>query len=523
VDRSRVTVPSAVTSRPGVPAASENRVPLRPGGRLLPVPLLVAGILAGALLRALALTATLGRTDSDEVLSGLMARHLVSDGWSPFLWGQSYGGSIQLGPLALSTTLFGPTAVGLRLPVVVLAVGNSLLVWRVARRILPAGQAQVAGLLSWLGPPTALWYGVREMLFYQPTVTFGLLTTLLVLRIVDGDTRTGVWGLSGLTAGLGLWTSPNVAYFVVPAVIVLAVHRRAWWRPGRGRLLVIAAAGALAGALPWLIHNVLAGFDSLRATTAFPVYGNYATRLGWFLWFGLPGALGTRETFTYDWIFGAIGLVAGLGAMAALVIAARRGASARSWDTIALATYPLLFAAIPFGPDQPNMKYQFFLTPMLAVALARLAGSTRSAAVLLALTVAVSGVGLARIAAVADRGGTPLLMEDLDAAIAVLDRHRVTAVWGDYWVVYRITWHTDERIVAAPAVGIERYEPYERAVRAARRSAWVVEPGDDAPLRQDLDRLGVPFRAEDAGAYVVILPERPVSPDELPADRHLGR
>jgi hypothetical protein len=523
VDRGPLAVAAPPPPDPGMPAAPGGGT--RPSvARRLPQPLLVMGVLAGVLLRALALTGSLGRTDSDEVLSGLMARHLVADGWGPFLWGQSYGGSIQLGPLALSTAWLGSTAIGLRLPVVLLAVANSLLVWRVARRILPAGQAQVAGLLSWLGPPTALWYGVREMLFYQPTVAFGLLTTLSVLRIIGGDTRTRQWLQTGLAAGLGVWTSPKVAYFVVPAVVMLAVHRRAWWRPGGERGLLAAAAGALVGALPWLVHNATNGSDSLRATAAFPVSGNYLTRLGWFGWFGLPGALGTRETFTYDWVFGAVGLAAGLTAMAALLVAARRGLALRSWDAIALATYPLLFAVIPFGPDQPNMKYQFFLTPMLAVALARLAPSARAAAVLLAVTAAVSVVGLSRIGAVADGGGTPLLMEDIDAAITVLDRERVTAAWGDYWIVYRIDWHTNERIVGAPAVGIARYAPYERAVRAAPRSAWVVERGrDDAALRRDLTDLAVPFRAEEAGAYVVILPERPVPPEELRAARRLGR
>jgi 4-amino-4-deoxy-L-arabinose transferase-like glycosyltransferase len=511
-------------SRDPTVRAAPDAVPRPPGPGPLPTALLAAGVLAGVVLRAWALTGSLGRTDSDEVLSGLMARHLAADGWGPFLWGQSYGGSIELGPLAVSTAVFGSTAVGLRLPVVLLAVANSVLVWRVARRILPAGQAQVAGLVSWLGPPTALWYGVREMLFYQPTVTFGLVTTLFVLRIIDGDTRTGQWVVAGLAAGMGFWTSPNAAYFVVPAVVMLAVHRRAWWRPGLGRGLLAGAAAGVVGALPWLVHNALTGFDSLRATSVFPVYGNYVTRLGWFAWFGLPGALGTRETFTYDWILGAVGVAAGLGALAALAVAARRGASTRSWDTIALATYPLLFAAIPFGPDQPNMKYQFFLTPMLAVALARLAASRRAAAALLAVTVAVSAVGLSRIAAVADRGGTPLLMEDLDGAVAALDRLEVSAVWGDYWIVYRLDWHTDERIVAAPAVGIKRYEPFDRAVREAGRSAWVVERGaDEATLRQGLDRLAVPFRSEGAGAYVVIVPERPVAPEELRPTRRLGR
>jgi 4-amino-4-deoxy-L-arabinose transferase-like glycosyltransferase len=496
------------------------------GERPLHRGVVAAGLTAGTVLRVAALSGTLGRTDSDEVLSGLMARHLTGDGWPVFLWGQGYGGTAQLGWITLSTTVFGSTSVGLRLPVVLVAVANTVLVWRVARRLLPARQAQVAGLLAWLGPPTALWYGVREMLFYQPTVLFGLVATLFVLRIIDpardgGDRRD--WVVLGLAAGLGWWTSPNVTYLAVPAALVLLVHRRRWWPSAGARAVLAGAVAAVAGALPWIVQNVTLGFVSFR-TGGFPVYGNYVTRLGWFLWFGLPGALGARETFTYDWILGGAGLLLGAAGVVALVVAGRRGLPDRPWDVLALVTYPLLFAIVPFGPDQPNMKYQFFLTPILAIVLARLARSARAAAVLLALTVAVTAIGLSRIGAVADAGGTPLLMPDLDEAITVLDRHGVTAVWGDYWVVYRLDWHTEERIVAAPTVGLRRYRPYADAVRAAPRAAWVVERGrDEALVRQGLVDLAVPFVAEEAGAYVVVVPERPVLPEELDASDRIGR
>jgi hypothetical protein len=495
--------------------------------RLAPA-LLIGAVLAGVGLRVASLTGALGRTDSDEVLSGLMARHLGGDGWPVFLWGQGYGGSIELGPLAVSTALFGSNAVGLRLPVVLLAVANSLLVWRVARRILPPRQAQVAGLLSWLGPPTAVWYGVREMLFYQPTVTCGLVATLFALRIVDQASPPSRpyrdWAVAGFAAGVGWWMSPNVVYLVVPAAVLLLVHRRRWWNELGGRPALVAGAAAVAGALPWIVANIVTPLDSFRGTSGFPVYGNYFTRLGWFLGFALPGALGARETFTYDWTFGIVGVAVGVITLAALAIGWRRGLPARQWDTIALITYPLLFAVVPFGPDQPNMKYQFFLTPVLAVTLARLARSQAAAAVLLAATVIISAVGLARIDAAAHHDGTPLLMPDMDEAVAALDRHGVSHVWGDYWVVYRLAWHTGERVVGAPSVGILRYAPYEQAVRAAPRSAWVVERGrDEALVRDGLERLPVPFVEQVAGAYVVFVPERPVLPEELDVSRRMGR
>src|SRR4051794_27397309 len=157
-----------------------------------------------------------------------MARDLLAGrGWPAFFWGQAYGGTAQLGPLALSRWLLGPSLLGLRAPTLLLAAANSVLVWRIARRLVPPVPAQLAGLLTWVGAPGALWYGTREMLFYQPTVFLGLVLGLCVLGILDAGARTDSavtlrWLLAGLCAGVGWWVSPNIVYFVAPSALVAA-------------------------------------------------------------------------------------------------------------------------------------------------------------------------------------------------------------------------------------------------------------------------------------------------------------
>ena len=96
-------------------------------------------------------------------------------------------------------------------------------------------------------------------------------------------------------------------------------------------------------------------------------------------------------------------------------------------------------------------------------------------------------------------------------------------MWGDYWIAYRLDWLTHERIAAANSKGIDRYQPYEDRVRASNHQAWVVEAGEHADLlAAELDRLGVPYEREDAGPYVVVVPARPVLPEEVDAER-IGR
>jgi 4-amino-4-deoxy-L-arabinose transferase-like glycosyltransferase len=417
----------------------------------------------------------------------------------------------------------------MRLPNLVLAVVDALLVWRVGRRFLPERQAQLAGLVLWIGPPTAVWFAVREQLFYPPTVTLGLVLALLALRI----RRTGRlldYAAAGLVVGLAVWTSANLVYYVLPAAVVALVRTGRPWRDRRHELLIgvpLAAATAVVGMLPWLVDNVRSNGAPLRAGGSFPVIGTYPGRFAYFFTDGLPGVLGFRETFTYRWVGGPVGFVAYLGVLAVLAWGVRRGLPRVGWDAVGFVVFPFVFASLPMVMDDPNLRYLFFVVPFVVLLLARVAGSTRVAVLVLAATLLVTGIGLQRIYAVSElepSGYRVGNVGDLGPAIAELDRLGVDRVHGDYWVAYRLAFETEERIIATPSWGIDRYPPYTDAVRASPRSAWVVDAGAQRDaLLAALARLGVPAEVRPAGEFTVVVPARPVTPEELPeAARRAG-
>lgn len=518
---------------PTAPADSE---------RAWPGPWLVGlSILAGVVLRAIVLFTSLGRPDSDEVISGLMARHL-GDAFPAFFWGQHYGGTIELVPVAASLKLFGSSVPGLRVPTIVLSVVNAILVWRCARRMMPAGSAKVAGLLAWVWPAAAVWFGLREQLFYVPTLTLGLVALLLALRLGDPAGWAPIrrqwpqWAALGLVLGLGWWTSPNIIYFLVPAALALMA------RPGRTRAvelppwrgLVVVFGVAVVGALPWLVTNVGSGFPALHDSGGFPETGSYPGRVWWFFTHGLPAEMGFRSIGTLAWIGGALGIAAYLVAVVGLVVALRaavvRQAGALGaertgrWvpapDAFGFLAYPLLLALIPFVMAQANLRYLYFLAPFLCLLLARLAVGRRTAAALLVVAVAVSGVGLARLHTVSETPGTLFkvgAVGDLSPAIAALDAAQVRSVYADYWVAYRLVFESDERILARPSAGTHRSPEYRVAVESSPKVAWVVSPGEQKDaLVATLDQLGVGYQVVDAGEFAVVFTDRPVSPDELP-------
>jgi hypothetical protein len=516
-----VEVEEAVVDADTLPADVDD-----PGG--LGRPLIVVAMAAGALLRAVALAGGPGLPDADEAIAGLMARDVLEGrGWPAFFWGQEYGGTAQLGPLAVSRWLLGPSLLGLRAPTVLLAAANSVLVWRVARRLMAPRAAQLAGLLLWVGAPAALWYGTREMLFYQPTVFLGLVLGLCVLGILDGEARpdsvvTLRWLLVGLCAGVGWWVSPNIVYFVAPSAMVAAWRVGCGARPVQwGRGLLVATAGAAIGASVWLRANAASDMASMDAQATFPVVGTYLTRLAWFASTGLPTQLGLRAIFFQPWTLGPIGIAAYLAVLIPLGFALGHGLRRCGWDAVGLVLAPFIFACIPFGPATANNRYLFFLVPFLALVLARLARSGRIAVVMLAATIALSAfnlAGLHRLASSGPPGLTPTsAIGDVGPVVVVLDRRGIDRVFADYWAAYVIDLRSDERIIAAPTSGIDRYAPYTATVRAAPRPAWVVLHGaqHDAMVTA-LERLGVDAEVEHAGDFAVVVPERPVMPEELP-------
>jgi hypothetical protein len=133
----------------------------------------------------------------------------------------------------------------------------------------------------------------------------------------------------------------------------------------------------------------------------------------------------------------------------------------------------------------------------------------------------MSGVGLVRLDQVATSPSSTFRIGrsgDLDAALAALDDADVDAVHADYWVAYRLTFESDERVIASPSAGALRSQGYETFVRQRDRAAWVVDADSDQEraLLDRLDELGVPARVVDAGDYTVVIPDRNVQPEEMP-------
>ena len=490
--------------------------------------IVVAAVVVGVVLRLVILLSPLGRADADELITGLMAGRFASDGYPAFFWGQHYGGTLEVLPVIVSMRIFGWSVGAMRIPNLLLVAANALLVWRIGRYWLTERQAQLAALLLWLGAPAAMWFGIHAQLFYTPTVTFGLLLGLAAYRVRTVG-RVRDFALAGLALGLGAWTSTNIAYFVIPAALVALGGRRPWTRVRELLMgLPVLLATAVVGAWPLIADYLESGGEPMRAAVDFPTTGTYPTRFAYFFTEGLPGALGLRAVFTHDWIAGAFGVFAYLAVLGVIVWSLRRSWPGRrrrtmvGWAAIGLLAYPFVYAAIPFVMADGNLRYTFFAVPFLALVLARVVDTDRAAVIALTLALLVTVVGLHRIYSISEVSDLDYRVGgvgDLSLAVDVLEREGIEAAWGDYWVAYRVTFETQERVIAASSSGMPRYQPYTDHVRASPRPAWVVDAGNQLDhLTDALDDLGVGARVIPAGEFAVVIPDRPVGPMDVPEE-----
>jgi hypothetical protein len=465
--------------------------------------------LIGLGIRLWIMTGRLGAIDSDEAITGLMARHLLDGEFRAFMWRLSYQGTIVTYPVALSFRLFGTSRFALELPYLLMSAGAALCIWRIGVRFLRPFQAVFAALAFWLWPALYVWISVKPLIFYVPTLLLGLGVMLCTLRAVERPRGWIDWCLVGLFAGVGWWTSPNIMYFVIPAVLWLAAfHWRALWPRA-----FLSVPFAIVGALPWIWNDLNYGFDSL--TVNYGATGNYFDHLGYFFTHALPSALGMRAPFTGDWIIGFGHLLLYAIVLGLLALSVWLGLRERSMPAIGLLTLPFLFALVPVASNLENDfigngRYFYFFTPFLALAVARLARPV-APALILAVALAISSVwGFARLYDNRDAiGGGP----SLDRLIETLERGGHHEVFASFWVSARLTFESDERIIAVATDLGPSYRGFEDRVRHAKLPVFVVNRRDDlfypiARVRELAKQQGVTLHETRVGDYLIVVPSK---------------
>ncbi len=470
--------------------------------------------------------------NADEASVGLAAQSILDGHFNAFYPGQFYGG-VEPYVTAALFGVFGQSALMVKMTPLLLSIVGALLTWRITLRLVGDRQvAALAGVLVWVAPLAAVWNSTVERGFRGVTMVCGLACLLFALRCLDG--RYGYLDVVGLGVflGLGWWSSPEIAYFLVPTGLILigAVvvsppgHRVAVWVP---RILVGLAAVGL-GALPWLWDNV-PGFRSLQASS-FPggrvkVNPGYGGRVDIFFNHVLPmqtnlvAPVKETEAFHhpvqlgFQFGFDAIVVIA----LTLCVVKGGRGLAIAA-GAVAL---PFLFALQPGTWYWQDGRYGVFVGALLALVLAiacdeapLLVGRLRerrrsrrlrprhlhgtaglsSPARLLMCGVVVASAALTVVSFrqtassfAPARGGFFLGWGDPNApTVQAIDRLEAAGVrtgYAEYWLAYDFDFLSKERlaITTVPGADTNRWKSLNRVVETSRAPAWLFVPPDKIP------------------------------------------
>jgi hypothetical protein len=401
-----------------------------------------------------------------------------------FYWGQSYGGSLQAFAVAPFIWLFGTNRLGLRGASIAFELVAAWLTWRIALRLFSRNIAAFVGALSLFWPLAVVWFGTRERGFYPLTAALGLGCVLLALHIDEQPTSWVRWAALGGCAGVGWWTSPNVAYYVAPIGLWLLV--RGAWRHWRDVLVAIAAF--VFGAGIWIAASIHDGLASLHG----PDVGRSSTIFERFRFFwarGLPFAL-----------YVAVLVLA--------VLALRHTRLLDAPDVFLLAFAPVVFVFLKVNYRLDEGRYTYFVASMLPFLLGRIV-SIRVGRVIAAVLVAVSTIGFVN-------GYQSLVRATPGSAKPLADelrREGYRTATGDYWATFKMTFESDEGIIASPLRGqAGSRSPHYARVVAASHYAYVFNASSEKRgirlFERSLREQHVPYRVIRNGWFMAVLPDR---------------
>ena len=181
---------------------------------------------------------------SDEAVVGLVAQGMLHGHFTAFFWGQQYGGTAEPAVLALFFLVLGQHGWVETLMAGFLSAVAAVLTWRVALRLVRLRCSPCSPPRS-PGPHPKSFSRIRsrpgDSAVWRSSAASWC--CCMGLRVLDG--RRGVLNFAalGLAAGVGWWSSPEIAYYAVPTVFILVVAFRST-RERRWRIWIPATLTA---------------------------------------------------------------------------------------------------------------------------------------------------------------------------------------------------------------------------------------------------------------------------------------
>jgi len=488
--------------------------------------------------------------NADEAITGLMARHILQGARPVFFYGQSYMGSLDAFLVAGLFRLLGDGVLPIRILQTILYTCTIITTAALGKSITDSWRVGcLAALFMAVPTVNVVLYTTVSLGGYGEALLLSncafLCASVLSNRLVSGAAiRKLDWflvGLLGFISGLGFWVFGITLVATIPAVLqVLAVLIRSH-KTTRKPFFIAAVLLALffvLGSLPWwmdsLRNGVMPLIKELSGSAVSVEDGNWfsrsATHLFYFVFLGLPAALGFRPPWEFRWLVLPLIPVILIGWGVAFVIFVRliktTATGIRSKWYMLLGSVGLLIAGFiftPFGLD-PSGRYFLPLAVPFSLLLAWVLDSKfkqkwiQVLAIVLLLFFHAFGTWQAA------GKNPPGVTTQFDAVswidhrydrelIGFLQANGELRGYSNYWVSYPLAFLSKEAIIFSPRLPYhadlrytsrdDRYPQYTQLVQKSDKTAYITtfNPALDEKIQQGLAGLNITWQEKIIGDY----------------------
>jgi 4-amino-4-deoxy-L-arabinose transferase-like glycosyltransferase len=446
---------------------------------------------------------------SDQAVSALMAKHILEGRDNPvFYYGSTYAGTLEPHYLALVFLVLGSTVETYRIGLSILVVLMMLGVYEVTRRAFGRGAALVALAYLAIPPFFFLYKGLTSDGHYDAFNLFAVsavLAALAIDRAMSGnDRRAFRFAVLGFVIGIGWWINPITPPISAAVVAWLFLRKRP--RPGLKHAVAILA-GVLVGSAPWSLWNLHNRWGSLASPELGAVTVRSALHNLWeIVCHSLPLlAGGARMRVAETWnTFPLSGIVVSVALLVLLLPPLARAVKGDRMARLFVMAFGALILTVIWSsryvPSEPRVLFPYYVLvpPLIGAGIVSWATRPSRAAIAGACGVVLIAVHVSSlVGAHRHLRNTPgEVTASLDELLTALSRNGVRHLYTDYWTAYRISFESDEKIVAAPIPGEEavRYPPYQSEVAGDPASAIVVGSPRDSCLESFLRERRLPHR-----------------------------
>ncbi len=477
-------------------------------------------LILGAVIRLLFLSTP--QMDSDQAVTGLMARHILGGEFPFFFYAQDYCGSIEAYLVSTIFYFFAASRFTLDLTICLESLFFILFIYYLARFIFDKETALLSSLYTALASNYLIFHSVLARAAYIETPIIGVLLFIFSQKILYRDETQGRNFLFlGFLCGLGIWTHFLVVFYLTPIFLLFFIKDKWFW--GRWTTLFFLL-GLMLGGLPLWVHNInhpLVTWHYLFDTSGGDE--SFLTSLKDFSLYRFPEILGLKNNDTekyYIPYFSFLLYIIYLISFLFLLLSRRKNflsliklkigqSSGLDLLLLFLFLFPVIFSLSGFASNHTSRYLQplFSVLPILLAVFARrlYSFSTVSAFLLVLLTLFSNIYGTVTTVPLINKIQVNQFREarkNEQELFKFLKERNIRRVYcPDYWVSVRLTFDSREEIIFAQP-GDDRYPAYTDWIDRDPKAAFLFAR-DNKNFENTLINIGGTYQKSQVFGYSI--------------------